>query len=200
MPKIVVSTPELKPNSSWYTRYRGDGTPDAASMRTNSTATDQNAAGRGSRRVGTTTVKCGRGLGIPGYRRVGVARPGKYGGRAVVGLGMTQHDRIDLHSEFLRADLFLNMGQPTEAARILEAVVEAVVEAEPANESALELLARAYFGSAQLGRAEASLTRLVELAPANAWARRALARTLERQSRGAEAIAHHRVADALGAA
>lgn len=109
---------------------------------------------------------------------------------------MTEHDRIDLHSEFLRADLFLNTGQPTQAARILEAVVEV----EPLNESALELLARAYFDSAQLGRAEAALGRLVELAPANGWARRALARTLERQSRGAEASPHHRVADALGAA
>jgi Flp pilus assembly protein TadD len=108
---------------------------------------------------------------------------------------MTQHDRIDLHSEFLRADLFLNMGQPTEAARVLETVVEA----EPANEAALELLARAYFASARLGRAEAALTRLVTLSPANGWARRALARTLERQSRAGEATAHHRVADALGA-
>jgi Flp pilus assembly protein TadD len=109
---------------------------------------------------------------------------------------MTQTARIDLHSEFLRADLFLNLGQPAEAARILEPVVEA----EPTNEAALELLSRAYFGSAQLGRAEAALTRLVDLAPANGWARRALARTLERQSRAAEATAHHRVADALGAA
>ena len=109
---------------------------------------------------------------------------------------MTQHDRIDLHSEYLRADLLVNMGQPTEAARILARVAEA----EPANEAALELLARAYFGSAQLGRAEECLTRLVALAPANGWARRALARTLERQSRVAEANAHHRMADALGAA
>jgi Flp pilus assembly protein TadD len=103
---------------------------------------------------------------------------------------------IDLHSEFLRADLFLSMGQPIEAARVLVPVVAA----EPANEAALELLARAYFGSAQLGRAEEALTRLVELAPANGWARRALARALERQSRGDEAAPHHRVADALGAA
>jgi Flp pilus assembly protein TadD len=121
---------------------------------------------------------------------------GKHPAVGIVDGGMTQHDRIDMHSEFLRADLFLAMGQPTEAARILETVVEA----EPANESALELLARAYFGSAQLGRAETSLTRLVELAPANGWARRALARTLERQSRREEATAHHRVADALGVA
>ena len=109
---------------------------------------------------------------------------------------MTQPFEIDLHSEFLRADLFLAMGQPTEAARILTRLVEV----EPANEAVLEMLARAYFGSAQLGKSEAALTRLVEIAPANGWARRALARTLERQSRAEDAAVHHRVADALGAA
>jgi Flp pilus assembly protein TadD len=108
---------------------------------------------------------------------------------------MTQSFEIDLHSEYLRADLFFAMGQPTEAARILTRVVAA----EPANEAALELLARSYFGSAQLTKAEETLTRLVGLAPTNGWAQRALARTLERQSRREEAVAHHRVADALGA-
>ena len=109
---------------------------------------------------------------------------------------MTQPFEIDLHSEFLRADLFLAMGRPTEAARILERLVAA----EPANEAALEMLARAYFGSAQLAKSEDALTRLVELAPANGWARRALARTLERLSRADDAAVHHRMADALGAA
>lgn len=108
---------------------------------------------------------------------------------------MNQPFEIDLHSEFLRADLLLAMGQTAEAARILERVVEA----EPTNQAALEALARAYFGSAQLARAEGALVRLVQLAPANGWARRALARTLERQSRHAEAAPHHRMADALGA-
>jgi Flp pilus assembly protein TadD len=108
---------------------------------------------------------------------------------------MTQSFELDMHSEYLRADLFLAMGQPTEAARILTRVVEA----EPSNAAAVELLARAYFGSAQLGRAEETLVRLVELAPSNGWARRALARTLERQSRHDEATPHHRMADALGA-
>ena len=102
---------------------------------------------------------------------------------------------VDLHSEYLRADLMLAVGRPTEAARILAPVVAA----EPENEAALELLARSYFGSAQLHRAEESLRRLVELAPANGWARRALARTLERLSRAEEAAPHHRMADALGA-
>jgi Flp pilus assembly protein TadD len=126
----------------------------------------------------------------------GAATPGKGLVALAVDGRMTQPFQIDLHSEYLRADLFLAIGQPTEAARILARVVEA----EPSNEAALELLARSYFGSAQLGRAEEALIRLVELAPANGWARRALARTLERQSRRDEAAVHHRLADALGAA
>jgi Flp pilus assembly protein TadD len=109
---------------------------------------------------------------------------------------MTTPHEIDLHSEYLRADLLFAMGQPVESARVLEPVVAA----EPDNQAALELLARSYFGSAQLVRAEEALSRLVELAPANGWARRALARTLERQSRAADAAVHHRMADALGAA
>jgi Flp pilus assembly protein TadD len=103
---------------------------------------------------------------------------------------------VDLHSEYLRADLFLAVGQPTSAARILEGVLAA----EPASEAALELLARSYFASAQLGKAEEALARLVDVAPANGWARRALARTLERLSQKERAAVHHRMADALGAA
>ena len=121
---------------------------------------------------------------------------GKPAAAAGVGADMTARPPSDdLHSEYLRADLFLESGQPAEAARILEPVVEA----HPDNAAALELLARSYFGAAQLNRAEAALRRLVELAPANGWARRALARTLERQSRHDEAVPHHRLADALGA-
>ncbi len=128
-------------------------------------------------------------------------RPGRVAAREERGpprrsATVTQYLETDLHSEYLRADLFLAMGQPVEAARVLEPLVAA----EPGNEAALELLARSYFGSAQLQRAEDALRRLVALAPANGWARRALARTLERQSRHDDAVAHHRVADALGAA
>jgi len=108
---------------------------------------------------------------------------------------MTPPFEPDLHSEYLQADLMLAMGRPDAAARILAPVVDA----EPDNEAALELLARAYFASAQLTRAEESLCRLVDLSPTNGWARRALARTLERQSRAEEAAVHHRIADALGA-
>ncbi len=103
---------------------------------------------------------------------------------------------LDLHAEFQRADFSLALSRPAQAARILERV-RAV---DPANQAVLELLACAYFGAAQLARAEDVLTELVRLAPANGWARRALARTLERQSRTDDAAVHHRVADALGAA
>ena len=66
---------------------------------------------------------------------------------------------------------------------------------------------QSFFGGGAASRGPASrarrgqdaLVRLVQLAPANGWARRALARTLERQSRHDEAAAHHRMADALGA-
>jgi predicted Zn-dependent protease len=108
---------------------------------------------------------------------------------------VTDQPRTDLHSNFLQADLLLNVGQPASAARL----IEPLVEAEPGNEAAWELLGLSYFASAQLGRAEGALRRLVEVAPSNGWARRALARTLERQSRADEAAGHHRIADALGA-
>ena len=52
----------------------------------------------------------------------------------------------------------------------------------------------AYFKSAQLGRAEADLTRLVERNPTDVWARFALGRVLERQSRYADALPHMRLA------
>lgn len=100
----------------------------------------------------------------------------------------------ELYAEFRRAQDFLESGRPADAALI----VAPVVEAEPGNVAAAELLARAYFASAQLTRAEAALRRLVDLAPADGWARHALARVLERQSRHDEAAEHHRVARALG--
>jgi hypothetical protein len=43
---------------------------------------------------------------------------------------MTTPYEMDLHSEYLRADLFLAMGQPIEAAKVLEAVLAAEPELE----------------------------------------------------------------------
>ena len=98
----------------------------------------------------------------------------------------------DLYDAFRQGELFLRAGQPTEAARLLAAVVEA----EPSNDAALELYARALSGSAQLERAERAFRLLVEHRPDDGWAHFALARTLER--RGQDGSEHRRVAEALG--
>ena len=106
---------------------------------------------------------------------------------------MTTTTPDELYAEFRRAEVFLDAGQPAEAARI----VEPVVQAAPEHVAALELHARALFASAQLTRAEEALRLLVDRRPDDGWARFALARTLERLGRP-EAAEHRRVAAALG--
>lgn len=98
------------------------------------------------------------------------------------------------YEAYRRAEEFLAAGRPDVTADLLIPVLAA----EPTNVAALELLARAYLGSAQLTRAEHTLRRLVDLAPADAWARFALARALERRSMFDEAATHRRIAAALG--
>ncbi|WP_374968205.1 tetratricopeptide repeat protein [Terrabacter sp. BE26] len=60
------------------------------------------------------------------------------------------------------------------------------------------LLARAYFQSAQLGRAEATLLRVIEDAPTDAYAHLLLGRTLQRAGRHAEAARPLALAEVLG--
>lgn len=60
------------------------------------------------------------------------------------------------------------------------------------------LLARAYFQSAQLGRAEATLLRVIEEAPTDSYAHLLLGRTLQRAGRHAEAARPLALAEVLG--
>mgnify|MGYP002336088599 CR=1 FL=1 len=60
------------------------------------------------------------------------------------------------------------------------------------------LLARAYFRSAQLGRAEAVLRRLAEEVPTDGYVHLVLGRTLQRQGRHAEARRSLALAAVLG--
>ena len=60
------------------------------------------------------------------------------------------------------------------------------------------LLTRAYFGSAQLGRAEALLRELVEERPADGYLHLLLGRTLQRQGRHFDARRHLALAEVLG--
>jgi Flp pilus assembly protein TadD len=100
---------------------------------------------------------------------------------------------VDLLEEYRRATMFFESGDPLGAARLLEPIVEA----EPQNAAVRQLLARAYFNSAQLGGAEAQLRALIEHDPSDHYAHHVLGRTLERAGRFREALPHLRLAAAM---
>jgi len=87
------------------------------------------------------------------------------------------------------------------AARTLEALLEDLErEPEEAGHPLTDvrlLLARAYYHSAQLRRAEAELRIIVQRDPVEHYARLMLGRTLQRQARHDEAAPHLRIAAAL---
>lgn len=78
-------------------------------------------------------------------------------------------------------------------------ILDPAIESEPSSTSLRTLRAWAYFQTAQLGRAESELESLVEENPSDVWARFALARVLERQSRYADALPHMRLAAVMSA-
>jgi len=84
-------------------------------------------------------------------------------------------------------------GDPLGALRLLRPVLAGY--REPA---VLELAGRAYFASAQLGRAETVLRELVAARPDDAYARLLLGRTLQRQGRRTAAGGELRLAAAMG--
>jgi tetratricopeptide (TPR) repeat protein len=100
---------------------------------------------------------------------------------------------VDLIEEYRRALLFMDAGDPAEAARILEPIRVA----EPGNADVRLRLALAYFASAQLLRAEAELRALVEANPSDHYAHHVLGRTLERLHKPAQALPHLRLAEAM---
>ncbi|MCD2185805.1 tetratricopeptide repeat protein [Actinomycetospora soli] len=99
----------------------------------------------------------------------------------------TLWDRGTFHAE---------LGQWIDAARVLAELVEA----EPDASAARLLLARAYYHSAQLGRAEEQARLLVADRPDDGYAHLLLGRSLQRQGRHDEATGPLRLAAALGAA
>ncbi|MGW7446151.1 tetratricopeptide repeat protein [Kitasatospora sp. NPDC054795] len=96
-------------------------------------------------------------------------------------------------NEYRMAKFYFDSKAYTDAARALEGVLAE----EPTNLSVRMLLARSYFHSAQLRRAEAELLRILEADPAEDYARLMLGRTLERQGRPEEARPHLRLAAAM---
>jgi Flp pilus assembly protein TadD len=87
----------------------------------------------------------------------------------------------------------LSRRAPVEALE----VIEPALAEEPTNTGLRSLRAWAFLIRAQLGRAEEELKGLVADNPDDDWARHALGRALERQSRFAEALPHLRLAAAM---
>jgi predicted Zn-dependent protease len=96
-------------------------------------------------------------------------------------------------SAYRTAHDLLERRAPSEALEVLEPALEQ----EPDNRGLRLLRAWAYLMRAQLARATAELSELVEEDPSDAWARHALGRALERQSRLREALPHLRLAAAM---
>ncbi|MET8685072.1 tetratricopeptide repeat protein [Streptomyces sp. NPDC004732] len=92
-----------------------------------------------------------------------------------------------------RAQLFFEAKEYATAARILDVLADEV----PEQVAPRLLLARAYYHSAQLRRAETALRKVIELDPVESYARLMLGRTLQRQNRADDAAPHLRMAAAL---
>ena len=105
----------------------------------------------------------------------------------------TYYDHGTPAERWERAQLFFDAKDFTAAARVLDRLVEEV----PEQTGPRLLLARAYYHSAQLKRAESELRVIVERDPVEHYARLLLGRTLQRQSRHDEADSHLRIASAL---
>ncbi|MEU1014094.1 MULTISPECIES: tetratricopeptide repeat protein [unclassified Streptomyces] len=105
----------------------------------------------------------------------------------------TYYDHGTAAERWQRARQFFDAKEYATAARILAALVDEV----PEQVAPRLLLARAYYHSAQLLRAEAELSKVLELDPVESYARLMLGRTLERQGRPADAAPHLRMAAAL---
>ncbi|MEV0279572.1 tetratricopeptide repeat protein [Streptomyces sp. NPDC050610] len=95
--------------------------------------------------------------------------------------------------DYRAAERLLAVHDPRGAVKLLDSVITA----HPENTAARLLRARAFFDAAQLRPAELEFQLVLEREPDNAFAHFALARTLQRDGRAAEATRHFRLAAAL---
>ena len=98
-----------------------------------------------------------------------------------------------LFESFRRAEMLVARSRPLDA---LQALLPLLTHRP--NDVSVQLLAgRAYLNSAQLARAEEAFARVLELDPADHYARFALGKALQRQGRLAEAHAQYKMAAAM---
>ena len=96
-------------------------------------------------------------------------------------------------TSYRRAETLMAQRRPLDAVQALLPVLAA----QPDDASVHLLAGRAFLDSAQLQRAEASFSRVLELDPADHYARFALGKALQRQGRFTEALAQLRMAVAM---
>jgi len=100
---------------------------------------------------------------------------------------------MDLAERYERAQTFFDAGDYQTARRLLVDIVQA----EPTHQASRLLLARAYYHSAALGRAEEQLRVIIQREPTEAYACLMLGRTLQRLGRPVEAKQYLRMASAM---
>lgn len=106
---------------------------------------------------------------------------------------MTSQPADDLFESFRRAEMLVARSRPLDAIQALLPLL-----ADHPDDVSVQLLAgRAYLNSAQLRRAEKAFERVLDLDPADHYARFALGKALQRQGRLAEAQTQLRIAAAM---
>ncbi|MFE1786103.1 DsbA family protein [Streptomyces sp. NPDC059506] len=144
----------------------------------------------------------GKAMGVrtsPTYVAAGLALAGAQPAESIAALlrdaeAAGEPRRLPEEVERLRhAEALLDVRDPLGALTLLRPLL-----ADHGDDPNVRLLAaRAYYASAQLGRARGILEQLVADAPDDAYARLLLGRTLERQGLPAEAAPHLRMAAAM---
>ncbi|MFK5633331.1 tetratricopeptide repeat protein [Ornithinimicrobium sp. LYQ103] len=109
-------------------------------------------------------------------------------------VGLPADEDLDDHARYDRATFAFETRKYVYAAGLLEPLVQG----NPGNAEVTLLLARSYYHSARLTRAEELLRAMVERWPSDAYAHLALARTLQRSNRAEEGARHLKLAEAMG--
>ena len=99
----------------------------------------------------------------------------------------------DLFASFRRAEMLIARSRPLDALQALAPVLES----QPGDASVLLLAGRAYLNSAQLVRAQEAFERVLDIDPADHYARFALGKALQRRGRLPEAHAQLKMAAAM---
>jgi len=106
---------------------------------------------------------------------------------------MTSQSADDLFESFRRAEMLVARARPLDAIQALLPLLE-----DRPDDASVQLLAgRAYLNSAQLHRAEEAFVRVLDIDPADHYARFALGKALQRQGRLAEAQTQLKMAAAM---